>query len=163
MQNHPQENVMKKAIEEAKSSASAGQYALGAVVVNADGEIIATEHTTLHEHNDPTCHAEMNAIRSACSKLKSRYLPGCWLYTTLEPCPMCTSTAIWAKMDGIVFGATKEDAQDFAKNLKDAKFTWRQIDVSSRDIVEKGDPKIKLIEKFMKEECLELFQFSKNS
>ena len=163
MQKHPQESLMRKAIEEAKNSASAGQYALGAIVINADGEIIATEHTTLHENNDPTCHAEVNAIRSACSSLKNRYLAGCWLYTTLEPCPMCTSTAIWAKMEGIVFGATKEDAQDFARNLQDAKFTWRQIDISSRDIVEKGDPKIKLIEKFMREECLELFQFSKNS
>ncbi|MCX6754920.1 MAG: nucleoside deaminase [Candidatus Nomurabacteria bacterium] len=163
MQNHPQENIMKKAIEEAKSSASAGQYALGAVVVNADGEVIAITHTTLHENNDPTCHAEVNVIRLACTKLKDRYLKGCWLYSTLEPCPMCTSAAIWAKMEGIVFGASKEDAQDFAKNLKDSKFTWRQIDVSARDIVEKGDPKIKLIEKFMREECLELFNFSKSS
>lgn len=154
---------MNKAIEEARKSASAGQYALGAVIVNSSGEIIATEHTTLHENNDPTCHAEINAIRSACFNLKSRYLPECWLYTTLEPCPMCTSTAIWAKMEGVVFGATKEDAQDFAKNLKESKFTWRQIDVSSRDIIEKGDPKIKLVEKFMREECLGLFEFSKNN
>src|ERR1035437_1414584 len=120
MQNHPKKEFMERAIEEAKKSASAGQYALGAIVVNADGEIIATEHTTLHENNDPTCHAEVNAIRSACSVLKSRYLPGCWLYTTLEPCPMCTSAAIWAKMEGIVYGASKEDAQDFAKNLQDS-------------------------------------------
>lgn len=154
---------MTKAIEEAKNSASLGQYALGTIVVNSNGEIIATEHTTLHENNDPTCHAEVNAIRSACLKNKSRYLPGCWLYSTLEPCPMCTSAAIWAKMEGIVFGASKDDAQDFAKNPKDQKFTWRQINVSSKEIVEKGDPKIKLIEKFMQSECKMLFDFAPNN
>lgn len=159
---HPQEKFMQEAIKEAKSSASLGQYALGAVVVNENGEILAVEHTTLHEHNDPTCHAEVNAIRSACKKIESRYLPGYWLYTTLEPCPMCTSAAIWAKMSGIVFGASKEDAQEFGKGLEDRKFTWRQIDVSSKDIIEKGDPKISLVEKFMQKECRQLFDFAKN-
>jgi tRNA(Arg) A34 adenosine deaminase TadA len=162
MEKHPQEKFMLEAITEAQSSASSGQYALGAVVVDTNGTIIATEHTTLHEHNDPTCHAEVNAIRSACLKNESRYLPGCWLYTTLEPCPMCTSAAIWAKMEGIVFGASKEDAQDFGKGLENKKFTWRQIDVSSKDIVEKGDPKIELVERFMQDECKKLFDFAKN-
>ncbi len=162
MEKHPQEKFMLGAIKEAQNSASSGQYALGAVVVDSNGDIIATEHTTLHEHNDPTCHAEVNAIRSACLKNESRYLPGCWLYTTLEPCPMCTSAAIWAKMKGIVFGASQEDAQDFGKGLEDKKFTWRQIDVSSKDIVEKGDPKIHLVERFMQDECKKLFDFAKN-
>lgn len=163
MQNHPQEAFMKKAVEEARNSASLGQYALGSVIVDGNGKIIATEHTTLHENNDPTCHAEINAVRSACTKLQNRYLPNCWLYTTLEPCPMCTSAAIWAEMEGIVFGASKEDVMDFAKNLQNEKFTWRQIDISSRDIVEKGDPKIKLVEKFMREECCQLFKLSRNN
>lgn len=154
---------MLQAIEEAKRSASSGQYALGAVIVNANGTIIATEHTTLHEHNDPTCHAEINAIRSACSRNESRYLSGCWLYTTLEPCPMCTSAAIWAKMDGIVFGASKEDAQNFGKGLENQKFTWRQIDISSKTIIDKGKPKINLVETFMQDECTKLFDFAKNS
>ena len=161
--NHPQEKFMEEAIKEAQSSASLGQYALGAIVVDQHGEIIAVEHTTLHEHNDPTCHAEVNAIRSACTKLNSRYLADCWLYTTLEPCPMCTSAAIWAKMAGIVFGASKEDAQNFGKGLENKKFTWRQIDISSRTIVEKGDPKIELVERFMQEECKKLFDFVKNN
>lgn len=152
---------MQEAIKEAESSASSGQYALGALVVNEHGEIVAVEHTTLHGKNDPTCHAEINAIRSACAELNSRYLLGCWLYTTLEPCPMCTSSAIWAKMAGIVFGASKEDAQEFGKFLGDKKFTWRQIDISSKTIVEKGNPKIELIEKFMREECKKLFNFAK--
>jgi tRNA(Arg) A34 adenosine deaminase TadA len=162
MMEHPQKKYMQEAIEEAKRSASSGQYALGAVVVHENGEIIAVAHTTLHEHNDPTCHAEVNAIRFACEKLQSRYLPGCWLYTTLEPCPMCTSAAIWAKMRGIVFGASKEDAQEFGKGLKDTTFTWRQIDISSKEVIERGDPTIDVVERFMQDECNQLFDFAKN-
>jgi tRNA(Arg) A34 adenosine deaminase TadA len=74
---------------------------------------------------------------------------------------MCTSAAIWAKMKGIVFGASKDDAVAFAKKLQDAKFTWRQIDMSSKEVIGRGNPKLELIEKFMQEECKELFLYSK--
>jgi tRNA(Arg) A34 adenosine deaminase TadA len=74
---------------------------------------------------------------------------------------MCTSTAIWAKMEGIVFGASKEDAQDFSKGLENQKFIWRQIDMSARTIIEKGDPKLLLVEKFMQGECKKLFDTAK--
>lgn len=161
MQNHPKKEFMKKAIEEAQNSASSGSYAIGAIVVGPSGEIISVEHTSTFETNDATAHAEVNAIRSACKALNNRYLVGCWLYTTLEPCPMCTSAAIWAKMEGVVFGATKEDAQKFAKNLRSEKLTWRQIDISSKDIIAKGDPKLNLAESFMREECCQLFDFAK--
>lgn len=151
---------MERAILEAKSSASIGQYAIGAVIVGKDGEIISVGHTNTFETNDPTAHAEINAIREASAKLNSRYLSGCWLYTTLEPCPMCASAVIWAKMEGIVFGATKKDAQDFAKKVKNKEFTWRQINISSKNIIKKGNPKVKLVEKFMRSECKSLFNFA---
>ena len=163
MENHPHDEFMLKAIEEAKRSASFGQYTIGAVIVGPDGEIVSVAHTTTHETNDATAHGEVNAIRVACKNSGSRYLFGCWLYTTLEPCSMCTSAAIWARVEGIVFGATKEDAQNFGKNLEGKKFTWRQIDISSKDIVEKGDPKIELFGGFMRDECLQLFDLAKNN
>lgn len=152
---------MQRAIEEAKNSASLGQYAIGAIIVGPTGEIFQVAHTSTHTTNDATAHAEVNAIRDACGKLNNRYLSGHWLYTTLEPCPMCASAAIWAKMEGIVCGASKEDAQDFSKSLKNEKFTWRQINISARDIIEKGDPKLKIFEGFMREECRSLFNFAK--
>ena len=160
--SHPQEKFMKEAMVEAGKSALLNQYALGAIIVNKNDEIIAVEHTTIHEKNDPTCHAEINAIRSACSKLKSKYLPGCWLYTTLEPCPMCTSAVIWAKMEGIVFGATKDDAIEFGEKQKNNLFDWRQIDISSSDIVKKGNPLVKLVGGFMQQECNQLFDLNTN-
>ena len=147
---------MQKAIDEAKKSAKSGQYSIGALIVSGNGEILSVAHTTTHETNDATAHAEINAIRAACSKLQNRYLTGCWLYSTLEPCPMCIGAAIWAKMEGVVWGASKEDAQKIAQSSKDKKFTWRQIDISSKEVIEKGEPKIKLVENFMREECKEL-------
>ena len=157
---HPDESIMKKAIEEAKKSSEGSQYPLGAVVVIGD-EVLSISHTTLHETNDPSAHAEMNAIRNAAEKHGSRYLEGAWLYTTQEPCPMCTAVAIWAKMDGIVFGANKDDALKIYQEQKGEKFTWRQIDVSAEDIIAKGEPKLKLYKEFMRDECIKLFELTK--
>jgi|SRR3989344_1798867 len=157
---HPDESIMKKAIEEARKSSEEGQYPLGAVVVIGD-EMLSISHTTLHETNDPSAHAEMNAIRIAAEKHGSRYLEGAWLYTTQEPCPMCTAVAIWAKMDGIVFGANKDDALKIYQEQKDEKFTWRQIDVFAEDIIAKGEPKLKLYKEFMRDECVKLFELTK--
>jgi len=153
---HPNEKFMKSAIDEAKKSAEAGQYALGSVVV-LDGEVISVAHTTLHETQDPSAHAEMNAIREACKKLNSRYLKGAWLYTTQEPCPMCASVAVWAKMEGIVFGAYEKDALEIFEKNSDGKFTWRQIKIPAKEVLEKGEPKLEIHEGFMRDECKELY------
>lgn len=157
--NHPKKEFMDIAIKEAVSSAKDGQYALGAVIV-LNNEVISIAHTNLHETNDPSGHAEMNAVRKACKKLKSRYLEGAWLYTTQEPCPMCTSVAIWAKMDGIVFGAFEKDASEIFKNKSELKFTWRQIKIPLAEIIAKGEPKLKLHEGFMRDECIKLYNLN---
>jgi len=146
---------MQKAIEIAKESAKKGDYALGAVIVK-DDKIIAIGTTNLKHENDPTVHAEIVAIRNACKKLNSKYLEDCILYTTHEPCPMCASAAIWAKMKGIVFGALVEDA----KQKQGKNFSWRQIDISCKEVLAKGIPKLELVEGFLREECLKLFELS---
>jgi len=149
------EEFMKRAIEIAKDSAKKGDYAGGAVVVK-DNNIVAEGTTNLKHEYDPTVHAEIVAIRVACKKLKAYYLEKCVLYTTHEPCPMCASAAVWAKMEGIVFGAFKDDA----KEKGNKRFSWRQIDISCKDVFEKGEPKLKVIEGFMRDECLNLFDLS---
>lgn len=154
---HPSKQFMQAAIDEAIKARESGAYAIGAVVIDPGGEIISIEHTTTHQTNDATAHGEVNAIRSACKKMNNRYLQGCWLYTTLEPCPMCSAAAIWAKMEGVVFGATKEDAMDYAKKAGSGKFTWRQIDMHAKEVLAKGDPHVQLVEGFMREECVKLF------
>jgi len=146
------EDFMNKAIKIAKKSAEKGDYAVGAVIVKGN-KIIATGMTEIKNKKDPTLHAEIIAIRKACKNLNSMYLEGCILYSTHEPCPMCAAAAIWGKMKGVVFGVFEKDA----KNQSSKKFTWRQINVSCKKILEKGDPKLKLVEGFMRKDCLKLF------
>ncbi len=148
----PNEKFMRHAIILAKESAQKGDYALGAIIVKGN-KIIATGTTNIKHENDPTVHAEIISIRNACQKLQSHYLEDCILYTTHEPCPMCSSTAIWAKMKGIVFGCYIKDA----KNKGTKNFSWRQIDVPCKYILARGTPKLELVEGFLREECLVLF------
>jgi len=152
----PDKEIMNRLIEESKKSVQESNYSLAACIVK-DGSIISLQHTSIWTLKDPTAHAEILAIREACKILDSPILNGCWLYTTLEPCPMCSSACIWAKVEGIVFGSTQEDAiEQYSKTGK-----WRQIEIKARDIVKFGTPKIQLIEGFMREECNKLFSLIK--
>ena len=95
---------MKLLIQLATENHQAGGHAVAAAIVQG-AEILSTGVTTIAKDYDPTAHAEINAIREAARRVRSRFLEGCYLYTTYEPCPMCASAAIWAKLEGIVFGA----------------------------------------------------------
>lgn len=81
----------------------------GAVVVR-NGEIVATGVNRVTSDNDPTAHAEVNAIREACKALGTFQLPGCVLYTSCEPCPMCLGAIYWARLDSVYYGNTCHDA-----------------------------------------------------
>lgn len=97
----------------------------GACVVK-DGKIIGKGYNNVLTCNDPTAHAEVMAIREACKNINSYDLSGCELYTTCYPCPMCLSAIIWANINKVYYGNTKEDASmigfrdnfiyDFIKN-----------------------------------------------
>jgi len=81
----------------------------GAVVVK-DGEIIAAAANTVTSDNDPTAHAEVNAIRLACKNLHTFDLQGCEIYASCEPCPMCLSAIYWARIDKLYYAANQNDA-----------------------------------------------------
>lgn len=157
----PNEKLMRAAIGAAKESARRGDYGIGSVVARRD-EIVATGFETLKSANDPVNgHAEIDAIRKACQTLQKPYLEGCVLYSTHEPCPMCTSAAIWAKMAGIVFSVSREDMKDEMKKRMGGKFSWRQIDIPCENILDKGMPKLELIGGFLREEGMTLFDETK--
>jgi len=156
----PKEKFMEEAIKEAKKAVKSGEYAIGAVVVK-DDKIISRAFTSSRIERDPVLHAEILAIQRAARKLNSQYLEVCVLYTTHEPCPMCASAAVWAKMKGIVFGAYYSDAIKFVKKNSPDNFSWRQIEISCKDVLEKGEPKLELVEGFMNEECKKLFELNK--
>jgi tRNA(Arg) A34 adenosine deaminase TadA len=90
---HPNKEMMLRAIKIAEENYKLGGHAVGAIIVKGD-DIIAETFTTIIRDTDPTAHAEINAIREAAKKLSDRYLEGGYLYTTFEPCPMCTSAAV---------------------------------------------------------------------
>ncbi len=104
------EEQMLRAIELAERNASSvtgGPF--GAVVVK-DGKVIAEASNTVTVDNDPTAHAEVNAIRKACTALGTFDLSGCELYTSCEPCPMCLAACYWAHIDKVYYAADREDA-----------------------------------------------------
>ncbi len=101
---------MKIAYDEATKGMLADEGGpFGAVIVKGD-EIIATGHNEVLLSNDPTAHAEVNAIRRASQKLDSFDLSDCILYTTCMPCPMCLGAIFWARIGTVYYGATDEDA-----------------------------------------------------
>ena len=109
---------MREAIRLADESVERGGGPFGAVVVK-DGQIIAGSANSVTINNDPTAHAEVNAIRQACSKLGTFDLSGCTVYTSCEPCPMCLGAIYWARISRIYFGNNRKDAReiDFADDF----------------------------------------------
>lgn len=104
------ENFMRRAIELARTGIDnkfGGPF--GAVVVK-DGEIIAEGWNEVTSKNDPTAHAEVNAIRKACTVLNDFQLTGCTIYTSCEPCPMCLGAIYWARPEKMFYACTREDA-----------------------------------------------------
>ncbi len=96
---------MALALHEAEAAAKRGEVPVGAVVVAADGSLLAVAGNETRAQNDPTAHAEIVAIRDACRKIGSERLIDCDLYVTLEPCPMCAAAISLARIRRLYFGA----------------------------------------------------------
>ncbi len=96
------------ALQEAEEAAARGEVPVGAVVVAADGAVIAQAGNRTRELNDPTAHAEIIAIRAAAKALASERLSDCDLYVTLEPCTMCAAAISFARIRRLYFGAYDE-------------------------------------------------------
>lgn len=99
-------SFMDIALSEAKAAAQRGEVPVGAVVVSSTGQIIAQAGNRTRELNDPTAHAEILAIRAACTHLGQERLPDHDLYVTLEPCPMCAAATSFARIRRLYFGAS---------------------------------------------------------
>jgi len=97
--------LMDVALAEAIAAGARGETPVGAVVLSADGAILARAGNRSRERSDPTAHAEIVAIRDACAAIGAERLTGCTLYVTLEPCPMCAAAIAAARIDRLVYGA----------------------------------------------------------
>lgn len=107
------EKFIQRAIELARQgmeSEEGGPF--GAVIVNAEGELIGEGNNQVTSSNDPTAHAEVVAIRRACQTIGNYQLEGCTIYTSCEPCPMCLGAIYWARPERIVYACSRKDAAD---------------------------------------------------
>lgn len=144
---------MQKALEVAREHSfklEGGPF--GAVVVK-NGEIISEGWNTVTTDNDPTCHAEVNAIRRACKKLNTFDLSDCEIYSSTEPCPMCLGAIYWAKLSALYFGNSRQDA---AKIGFDDEFIYEEL---NKNIFER---KLKTENGVMSNEVNKLFEDWKN-
>lgn len=115
---------MARAIQLAIDNVRSGDGGPFAALVVKDDRIVAEGANRVTSANDPTAHAEINAIRAACHVLGSFQLKGCEIYTTCEPCPMCLGAIYWARLDRVYFGGLASDAA--AAGFDDA-FVYQQL------------------------------------
>lgn len=125
------------AIELAVSNVHDGGGPFGAVIVQ-DGELVGRGQNRVTRDNDPTAHAEVVAIRAACSALNTFSLAGATLYTSCEPCPLCLSAALWARVARVVYAADRDDAarggfddREFYELFARDRSTW-QVKIEER-------------------------------
>jgi len=118
----------------------------GACIVR-NGEIISLGHNTVLAEHDPTCHAEINAIRAASKKLATHDLTGCDIYSTTEPCPMCFSAIHWANIDNIYYGTNIADVQ---------RIGFNELSISNAQMKQLGKSKLQIHPDLMRDACLEL-------
>jgi guanine deaminase len=103
-------DFMKQAIEKAWEGHSKGQEPFGSCVVK-DGQVLSFSHNTIRSSNDPTAHAEMNAIREACASIGSHDLTGCEIYATFLPCGMCMEAIKRSGIETVYYGAGPDSVQ----------------------------------------------------
>lgn len=115
---------MNRAIELASENVLNGGGPFGAVIVDANFNIVAEGANSVTRTNDCTNHAEMVCIRNACKNLNSFKLTDCTLYTSCEPCSMCFSAAVWGSIKKIYYGNTKTDAKNIGF---DDEFIYEEI------------------------------------
>ncbi len=106
----PYEALMRTALDLAAQAADAGDVPVGAVLVDPDGTVVATDRNRRDELRDPTAHAEMLVLSARAREIGDWRLNGHTLVVTLEPCPMCAGAAVWARLERIVYGAADPKA-----------------------------------------------------
>jgi tRNA(adenine34) deaminase len=142
------EAFMGMALEEAHASRAGGDKGYGAVVAFG-GDVLARAHDTGVTDRDPSLHAEVGAIRAAVQTIGSPDLCGAVLVSTSEPCPMCSSLAVWANVTSIVFGASIEQT---------ARLGRSRIRVGADEIVSRGPAIVEVIGGVREAECLALYR-----
>lgn len=132
---------MKIAIEQARYGINQGHGGPFGCVIVKDDRVIGMGHNEVIRMNDPTCHGEIMAIRDACNTLGTFDLKDCELYTTAEPCPMCSGAILWANIKKVYYGCNISDTDSIG--FRDKEFFSSPCSIS---------------EELDRSECLEVFK-----
>lgn len=108
---------MRIALAEAQKAYDADEVPVGAIITGAD-KVLAKAWNQTELLQDPTAHAEILAITSACNSLGAKYLEGCTLYVTVEPCAMCAGAIFWSQLSRVVFGAYEPKSGFYTRKLE---------------------------------------------
>jgi len=138
---------MQMAIDRAREGLARGQSPFGCAIARGD-EVVAACHNCVYLTTDITAHAEVTAIREACTHTGCITLDGAMVATTCEPCPMCMSALHWARVDTVYYGATIADARDAGFN---------ELTIPARQVLELGGSAVKLVPGVLEAECRALF------
>jgi len=152
-ENHPEDDaMMKRAIDQAHKASKLKCAPIGAVIVSKKGEKLIEAHNEVALDKDPTAHAEIMAIRKAGAKHGIKSLKGATLYSTLQPCGMCTMACYWAGISRIVYGATDETVNTLKYFETNKMRTQQFVD----DMHESAD--IAVASGVLAEECTKLYK-----
>ena len=141
-------DFMRLAIQAAWQGLGKGEMPFGACIVRKE-QVLSVSHNSAKANIDTTAHAEVQAIREASRQLKMLELAGCVIYSTCEPCPMCFTACLWAKIGRIVYACRIEDAE---------KAGIRQIPISSSRMKQLGQSDVQLVGDVLREDSLKLFE-----
>ena len=144
------QEFMRRAIQLSLESVKHGGGPFGAVIVK-EGKIIAEAANRVTLDNDPTAHAEVNAIRQAARSLDRFDLSGCDIYTSCEPCPMCLGAIYWAHLNHIYYGCNRRDAADAGF---DDEFIYEELSLAPAE-------RQKMMEVLLPDESLAAFRMWK--
>lgn len=138
--------LMRRAIALSEQSVKTGGGPFGAVIARG-GVIVAEASNSVTRDLDPTAHAEVNAIRLACDRLRTFDLRGCDIYCSCEPCPMCLGAIYWARLDRIYYANNRKDAAQIGF---DDDFIYQEIPLQAAD-------RAKPMEELLRDEALKVF------
>ena len=141
-------DFIRLAIQAARQGLEKGEMPFGACIAKK-GQVVSVAHNSAKANMDTTAHAEVQAIREASRRLKALELAGCVIYSTCEPCPMCFTACVWAKVARIVYACRIEDAE---------RVGIRQVPISAARMNQLGQSGVDVVGDVLREESLKLFE-----
>ena len=149
MNREKEKEFVRIAIEIAKESKRKNNLPFGCVLVNKDGAVILKGENTINTDNDCLAHAEINLIGEACKIYDYSYLNNCSIYTSDEPCPMCTSAIYWSGIGKLVYGWSKTE---YYRIVGRDNPNW-VFEMLTRELLEKGGRKLEIIGPLLEDEA----------